>query len=71
MPLTTMVLTMAKMATLGRAVVVWSPEGSIFDTDSSSTWQKETTIMMEKTRMPRGSRRRRPTLISCQQPYDN
>ena len=36
-----------------------------FVTDSCKIWRNETIIIIEKTRMPRGSRRRRPTGNLC------
>lgn len=61
MPLTTTVAPSAAMATGGNVAASLGPPGSIFSTDSFKIWRKETIMMMEKTRIPRGSSRRRPT----------
>ena len=59
-PFTTIVATMAKMAAGGSIATSCSPLGRSFLTDSCRICRKEMTMMMEKTRMPIGSRRRRP-----------
>jgi len=51
---------MAKMAAGGSMATSCSPLGRSFLTDSCRIWRKEMTMMMEKTRIPIGSRRRRP-----------
>lgn len=59
-PFTTMVATMAKIAAGGSMATSCLPLGSSFLMDSCKICRKEMTMMMEKTRMPMGSRRRRP-----------
>ena len=64
-PFTTTVATSAPMATGGSVAASLGPPGSSFVTDSCRICRKETIMMMEKTRIPRGSRRRRPTGNLC------
>ena len=65
-PFTTTVATNAPIATGGNTTASRSPfPGSSFVTLSCRIWRKETIMMMEKTRMPMGSRRRRPTGNLC------
>lgn len=45
----------------GKLRVLWSPDGRSFLTDSSKICKNEIIIRIENTRIPRGSRRRRPT----------
>ena len=65
MPLTTTVAPSAAMATGGNVAASLGPPGSSFSTDSFKIWRKETIMIMEKTRIPRGSSRRRPTGNLC------
>lgn len=65
MPLITIVAVSAPMATGGSAAASLGPPGSSFVTDSCRICRKETIMMMEKTRIPRGSSRRRPTGNLC------
>ena len=65
MPLTTTVAANAPMATGGSVAASLGPPGSSFVTDSCRICRKETIMMMEKTRIPRGSSRRRPTGNLC------
>jgi hypothetical protein len=51
---------MAKIAAGGNWDTLWSPLGRSFLTDSCRIWRNDITIMIEKTRIPMGSRRRRP-----------
>jgi hypothetical protein len=51
---------MAKIAAGGNWDTLWSPLGRSFLTDSWRIWRNDITIMIEKTRIPMGSRRRRP-----------
>ena len=60
-PLRMTVAAMAPIAMGGRAASLWSPLGRSLVTDSRRIWRKDITIIMENTRIPRGSRRRRPT----------
>ena len=64
-PFTTTVATNAPMATGGSVAASLGPPGSSFVTDSCRICRKETIMMIEKTRIPRGSRRRRPTGNLC------
>ena len=59
-PFRTIVPACASIAGRGRGVTSRGWPGSSFSTDSLRIWRKEMTIMTEKTRIPRGSRRRRP-----------
>ena len=65
MPFTTIVATSAPMATGGSVAASLGPPGRSFVTDSWRICRKETIMMMEKTRIPRGSSRRRPTGNLC------
>ena len=65
MPLITIVATSAPMATGGSVAASLGPPGRSFVTDSWRICRKETIMMMEKTRIPRGSSRRRPTGNLC------
>lgn len=65
MPFTTIVAANAPIATGGSVAASLGPPGRSFVTDSCKIWRNETTMMMEKTRMPRGSSRRRPTGNLC------
>ena len=65
-PFITTVATKAPIATGGNTTASRFPfPGSSFVTLSCRIWRKETIMMMEKTRMPMGSRRRRPTGNLC------
>ena len=64
-PFTTTVATNAPMATGGSFAASLGPPGSSFVIDSSKIFRKETIMMIEKTRIPRGSNRRRPTGNLC------
>ena len=65
MPLTTIVATSAPMATGGSVAASLGPPGRSFVTDSWRICRNETIMMIEKTRIPRGSSRRRPTGNLC------
>ena len=60
-PLTTTVAARAPMAVGGRPAASFGPPGRSFLTDSCRICRKEMTMMMEKTRIPRGSKRLLPT----------
>lgn len=64
-PLTPIVAASAAIATAGNVAASLGPPGRSFVTDSWRIWRKETTIIILKTRIPRGSRRRRPTGNLC------
>ena len=65
-PFTTTVATNAPIATGGNTTASRSLfPGRILVMLSCRIWRKETIMMMEKTRMPMGSRRRRPTGNLC------
>ena len=61
MPFTIIVASIAPDAIGGSSAAFFSPPGSSFWTDSCRIWRNDMTMMIEKTKMPRGSRRRRPT----------
>lgn len=61
MPLTTIVATIAKIAAGDRLAASCAEPGSSFSIDSFKICMKEMIIMIEKTRIPIGSRRLRPT----------
>ena len=57
MPFITTVATNAPIATGGSVAASLGPPGSSFVTDSCKICRKETIMIMEKTRIPRGSSR--------------
>ena len=64
-PFTIIVAANAPIATGGNVTASLGPPGSSFVTDSCRICKNETIIMMEKTRMPRGSSLRLPTGNLC------
>jgi hypothetical protein len=61
MPFKMTVPSMAPTAIRGNSAAFFSPPGNSFSTDSLSTCMNAITMIMENTRIPIGSSRRRPT----------